>query len=515
VSRSSLVSLARVHAVVGFVGAAVTLLVLVDPRLAGGLRDHPDLRLVIEVSGLFLATAAAVVLALTDRADLGPPRDAFIAAVLVLALTNAVFSVGPELVGARPAVDRGLAFYPWVASRFVAGTFLLLAGFGRPRLGPARTVFAAFAALIAVDTALVLAGERLDVPVVLSAGGDVEVVAWHVLAPLLLVPAVLFAVGAWAAGRLHRRGATPLYGWFSVAMTMQVFAQVHGMLAPAFLGPVVTTMDLFRTGSWLLLAGGAVAQLRHLYLARSRTAAQQAEDLREQARLLARQQRLAEREQDFRAVVSHELATPIAAIRTFAHVLDSPAADEHQKRAALGGLRAEMGRLAELVARVDELRDLELAELTCVLRPVAVRPLLEELRAFAAGLPGRREIGLSCEDDRILADPVRFGQLLRNVLSNAARYSPEDAPIALAGRVEDDRWYRVEVTDTGAGIPSGERPRLLEPYARGGDAERTPGTGLGLHVARRLAEGHEGTLEILDGAHGRGTTVAVRLRRAR
>lgn len=509
-------TLPRVHAVVGAAGAVITLLVVLDPRLAGGLRGHPDLRLVIEVSGLFLATAAAVVLALTERADLGPPRDAFITAVLVLAVTNALFSVGPVVVGARPAIDRGLAFYPWVASRFVAGTLLVLAaGFDRPRWGAGRTLLAGFAVLAAVDVVLVATGDRLPVPVALGAGGTVDVVAWHVLAPLLLVPAALFAVGAWTAARLYQRGAAPLYAWLSVALAMQVFSQLHGMLAPAFLGPVVTTMDLFRTGSWLLLAGGAVAQLRHLYLSRSRTAEQQAEDLRDQTALLARQHRLAEREQDFRAVVSHELATPIAAIRTFAHVVDSPAASDDQRRDALAGLRAEMGRLAELVERVDELRDLELAQLTCDLRPVAVRPILEEVRAFAAGLPGRREVRLDGEDDRVLADPVRLGQLLRNIVSNAARYAPEGDAIDLVGRIEPPDRYAVTVIDRGPGIPVDERPRLLEPYARGRDHLDRPGSGLGLHVARRLAEGHGTVLEIADGPEGTGTAVGLRLRRAR
>jgi len=334
------------------------------------------------------------------------------------------------------------------------------------------------------------------------------------LGVLMLVPAVLFGIGSWSAARIHRRGGAPLYAWLSVAMAIQVFSQIHGLVAPAFLGPTVTTMDVFRTGSWVLLAGGAIAQLHYLYVARSRTAEQQGRDLHAQARLLSQQQQLAEREQIFRAVVSHELATPIAAIRAFGHVMGSPAAAPDQREHALAGLRAEAARLAELVDRIDELQDLDVAELTCDLRPVAVRPLLEESRAFASGLPGRSEVILACDDDRTWADPVRLGQLLRNLIGNAARYSPEGEPIELRGAIVDTDTYRIEVIDRGPGIPVGQREELMQPYARGSDAAEQPGSGLGLYIARRLTEAHGGRLEMQGGADGRGTTVSLTLRRA-
>lgn len=514
-SRIRSLSLARVHGAVVLAGLVVSAAVLVEPRIGAGLTD-PALRLVIEVSGLFLALTAALVLALTERADLGPSRDAFIAALLVLAFTNAAFTVVPAVFEVRSAVDRGLAFYPWVASRFVAGGLMLAAGSGRPRQGVVRTLLLAFGALLLVDTVLLAAGERLPVLVALDeATGAVEVLSWAVLVPIMLVPAALFGSGAWLAARLHRRGTAPLYAWLSVAMTLQVFAQLHGLLAPGFLGPVITTMDLFRTSSWVLLAGGAVAQLRHLYVARSRTAERQAEDLIGQQRLLARQQRLAEREHDFQAVVSHEMATPIAALRAFVHVLYSPKADESQRARAREGLRAEASRLAELVDRIDELRDLDVTTPSIDLRPVAVRPLLEEVRAFASGLPGRSDVRVQAEDDRVLADPVRLGQLLRNLVSNAARYSPAGAPIELVGEISGDDHYRIQVVDRGPGIPVAERARLLDPYTRGSSTGDEPGTGLGLYIARRLAAAHDGTLELHDGTDGVGTTVKLTLRRAR
>lgn len=101
----------------------------------------------------------------------------------------------------------------------------------RPRLGTGRTVLAAFAALTVIDTALVLAVEHLPAPVALTGGERVLVTLWPVLAMLLLVPAALFAVGAWSTARLHRRGAAPLFAWFSAAMTMQVPIEMLGQIA--------------------------------------------------------------------------------------------------------------------------------------------------------------------------------------------------------------------------------------------------------------------------------------------
>lgn len=508
-------SLRTVHGAVLAAGIAVAVLVLALPGAADGLYD-PELRLVVEVSALFLALLAALVLGLTDREDLGPARDAFIAALLVLAVTNATFSTLPALFDVRPTVDRGMAFYPWAASRFVAGSLMLAAGWQRPRAGLGRTLVGAFLVLVVVEVVIVVAGARLPVPVSLVGVGSASRTIVHdpfLLATLLLIPAAMFGVGAWLAARLYARSGTPLYAWLSVSMSVQVLAQIHGLLAPAFLGPRVTTMDLFRASAWLLLAGGAVAQLRHLYRTRSRTAQQQAEDLQLQSALLSRQQHLAEREEDFRAVVSHEMATPVAALRAFTHVLGSAGASEEQRRAALDGLRSESRRLAELIDRVEELRDIDGVRPVCQLRPVAVRPLLEEVQVFAAGLPGRSPVQLDGEDDRIMADPVRLGQLLRNLVGNAVRYSPPGTPVRLTGRRCGDR-YEVAVVDLGPGIAPRDRERVLRRYARGSGTSEASGVGLGLYLAARIADAHDGELQLRAGPGGRGTAATVTLWRA-
>jgi len=505
----------RTHALVIVTGVVLTAAVVIDPRLATGLGGQPDLRLLIEMTGLLLAVTGAIVLALTDRADLGPSRDLFLAALLVLAVTNAVFSVGPAVFDARPAIDRGLAFYPWAASRFVAGGLMLLACWGRPRLGAGTSIAAGLGLLALVEAGLVLLGARLAPPVAIDpASGTVEVLLPASLLVLMVIPAMMFATGSWLAARLYERVQAPLYAWLSLAMTMQVFAQVHGVISPAFLGPVVTTMDAFRTGSWVMFAGGAVMQLRHLYRTRSRTAAQQGVDLREQRQALAALQRLTDREQDFQAVVSHELATPIAAVRAFVHVLDSPAAQPELRHVALQGIRSEIGRLTELVDRIEELRDLGGATLAVELRPVPIRVLLEEIRSFSTGLPGRVVVNLRAQEDRVLADPVRLGQLLRNLISNAVAHGPEEGPVDLLGEAEPGGFYRIRVIDRGPGIPVDQRARVFEPYARGTAGGDRPGMGLGLYIARRLAEAHGGRLTILDGPEGVGTEMRLTLRRA-
>lgn len=174
---------------------------------------------------------------------------------------------------------------------------------------------------------------------------------------LQTAPAALFAVSAWLADRLYLRNLASEYICLSLALIVQVFAQIHGILYPAFLGPIVTTADPLRFLSLLLLVGGAFVQQRHLYRTCSTALQAQQRDIRSHEALLEDLRTFAEQEQDFRTIVSHELATPIATIRAYSHVLETSAANDRRFRQAISGIKAEASRLMELDARMEELRD--------------------------------------------------------------------------------------------------------------------------------------------------------------
>ncbi|HWB73152.1 MAG TPA: HAMP domain-containing sensor histidine kinase, partial [Egibacteraceae bacterium] len=484
----------------------------------------PELRPVLEVAGLCFVLFAALALVLPSTDDVGPARNAFVVALCVLALTNAVFSLGPVVAGDGLTAGQELAFYPWVASRYWAGLLFICATLEWPKLRAGPFVALALGGLAVTDAALVVLADHLPLPFQVVSDGAapaLEVTQPWGHAAIQVIPGALFALGSWLAGRLYRRTVAPVYWWLSLALGVQVFTQLHEALYPAILGPVVTSADVLRFLAFVLLLVGALVEIRLLYRARSAAVRLQQEDLRTQQLLLDELHDFAEREADFRTIVNHELATPLATLRAFAHVLTASTADTAPDavRQAVQGVAAESRRLQELVARMEELRDLEHAEFRCDLRPVRVRPLLDDAARFASALPGSHAVVVRCPDVRAEADPVRVGQALRNVLANAARYSPAGSPITLECDSGAPGRLRIAVVDRGPGVPRHERLRVLGKYRRGPQAGRAEGAGLGLYVASRIAEAHGGSLWIEDAepatpadAASPGTRVVIELR---
>lgn len=506
-------SLRRVQLTTAVVAGTGTLVVALVPGVARSI-SSPDMRVALEVLALCAVLFAAVILSLPADADVRPARNAFVSGLAVLALSNVIFTVWPMVAGSRIAIDQGLAYYPWLAARYVAGLLFIAAGLERPRLGLATYVACAVGLLAAVDFALVAVPGELPVPVtIVGTGASASIVVTAPLANLLLqsVPAVLFAIGAILAGRLHVRSGAPAYLWLSVSLIVQVFAQINELLAPAFLGPVITSADGFRVVAVILLLVAAIHQLAYLYRDRTATVRAQQRDLSSREDLLEELREFAEHEHDFRALVSHELATPLATIRAFAHVLAAETSGDgsERMRSALTGIDAESRRLLELVDRMDELRDLELSAFRCELRPVMLRPILEDAAMFVRGLPGVHPVVLRTTDTRVMADPLRLGQALRSILVNAVRYSPDQAPIVIEA-VRRDRHIGVLVTDAGPGIPASEYQRVQRRYARGTTAEGTEGHGLGLYLAARIAAAHGAPLGIEPAENG-GTTIGFEL----
>lgn len=474
--------------------------------------DSGGARILLEVAGFCMVAFAAITLSLPAEHDVRPARNAFVAALVTIAVTNAVFTLWPVVTGGRLGIDRGVAYYPWLAGRYLAGAWFIAAGLDRPRAPLARVLAVTLGLLVAVQLALAAVGAALPVPAELDpATGRLVTVHPVVHASLQLVPAALFGLGAVLAARLHARSAAPAHRWLSVALTLQVFAQLHEVRYPSALGPLVTAADGHRLASFLCLLTGAVLQLRTVYRATSRTVRVQQGDLQAREQLVEELRRFAEQEQAFRSIVSHELETPLATIRAYAHLLDGDLPDlPPAQRRAIAAIRAESRRLSELVERLDELRDLELSSFACELRPTPLRPLLEDGAAFVAGLPGRHPVSVAPVDARVMADPVRIGQALRNLLTNATRYAPPGTPVAVEAATRADGRITVRVRDQGPGIPPAERASVRQRYVRGAAASGVEGSGLGLYVATRIAVAHGGELDI-DDAPGGGTMVSFTL----
>lgn len=434
-------------------------------------------------------------------------REAFVAALLVQVVANLAFGVLPAVRGQVPTT--GQTFYPWLAGRYVAGVLLLAAAIRlRPR-HPRAVVVGGIVAVVVVEVIIRVVQPALPMPPI-PLPGEIAEADLHTL--LEAGPLLLFAVGAAVAGRNAGRTHEPLERWLALALLVGVFTQVHEALFPAALGQVITSADVLRALSAALLLVGAAEQVTRMQRQRTRALELLQTDLEANQRLLADVRAAKEREEAFSSVVTHELSSPLAAINAQVHVLAALADD--RTRPHVTAVQGEAERLAALVRRMDELRSLDGEEFSVLLRPVAIVALLEEIATFTRGLPGGHVVSVDAEDARVLADPVRLGQVLRNLTANATRYAPEGSAIHLRGRRLDEGGYEVLVADEGPGVVLDEPDALFAPYVRGAVGDRQQGLGLGLHVAQRIVTAHGGSIGFVDAAEP-GARVAVVLEVAR
>lgn len=211
----------------------------------------------------------------------------------------------------------------------------------------------------------------------------------------------------------------------------------------------------------------------------------------------------------FTAMVAHELGAPVAAIRGLADLLARGAVPVADQAALLAAIRAEAALVQRLVADVEVAAAVERDDFVVRPLPVPAAVLLADAAAFARTLPGDHPIGeaiaAAAMTTRVLADPERVGQVLRNLLGNAAKHTPPGTPIELRAIREGDR-LRLAVADAGPGIPAGDQERVFAKFGRGRDAEgrKTPGVGLGLYLSRRIVRAHGSELTV-DAPAGGGT----------
>ena len=197
---------------------------------------------------------------------------------------------------------------------------------------------------------------------------------------------------------------------------------------------------------------------------------------------------------EFIASVSHEVRTPLTAVLGFAHELDENMSKfSEAERSDLIGLIAEQSQ--EVANIVDDLLTAARAEAgTIVIAPqvVSVRHVIGEVLSSHSG---RVDFSMATDADlETWADPDRVRQVLRNLLTNADRYGGDIVKIHAVGGAG---WIKLQVRDNGKGIPSHLRQHVFEPYARAHDGTTQPASvGLGLSVARKLAQMMDGDLEL-------------------
>ncbi len=210
---------------------------------------------------------------------------------------------------------------------------------------------------------------------------------------------------------------------------------------------------------------------------------------------------------DFVANASHELRTPVTAIRGAADTLLGGAlADPESARRFVDMIARHAERLARLTQDLLDLSRLESGLWTMQIVHVEIAPLAEsvfDLHAERAADKGVRLVRDVPGGTAARADPRALEQVLVNLVDNAIKYTPAQGNVTVAAAREDG-WTTLTVTDTGPGIARHHLPRLFERFYRAdaGRSREEGGTGLGLAIVKHLVQAQGGTVGVESGAGG-------------
>jgi PAS domain S-box-containing protein len=204
---------------------------------------------------------------------------------------------------------------------------------------------------------------------------------------------------------------------------------------------------------------------------------------------------------DFLSRMSHDLRTPLNAILGFAQLLEAEVTTEEKKDSVRHILRGGQ-HLLSLINEVLDIARIEAGHLSLSLEPVDAPDTVRLVADLVRPLADQRGISLVIDAPRthdlvVRADRQRLTQVLLNLLSNAVKYNRPGGRITVTLETVDGGRLRINVTDTGAGLPPAKLAMLFQPFERlGAEQTSVEGTGLGLALSRGLAEAMGGSLGV-------------------
>jgi signal transduction histidine kinase len=240
-----------------------------------------------------------------------------------------------------------------------------------------------------------------------------------------------------------------------------------------------------------------------------------------------RADRLARQQLEFVAAVSHELRTPVSVIGAAAGNLADGVVDEPGRVKKYGAtIQTEARRLGETVERVLQLAGIAAGRAAAAPAVLSVASLIDD--AVAATRPESDAAGVTVDveiDDalrrsaadyggafRVVGDATALRSALQNLISNAIKYGGEARWVRVSAKPLAHQATRITVEDRGLGITPEDRQHVFEPFYRGREAveRQIQGSGLGLHLVRRIVEAHGGAVSV-HSEPGRGSTFTVDL----
>lgn len=226
--------------------------------------------------------------------------------------------------------------------------------------------------------------------------------------------------------------------------------------------------------------------------------------------------RLERMRSEFVANVSHELKTPIAAVKGFSETLLAGAVkDEETAMSFLQIIYDESERLNRLIGDILELSKIESRRTALMLTPVELNEFLKHTIQILEVSAQKKNITVNFdlkEELYIEGDEDRLRQIFVNLLSNAINYTPEGGQVTISLQESQADIVAVSITDTGVGIPEKDLPRIFERFYRVDKARsrNSGGTGLGLSIVKHLVDMHKGQISV-SSTVGKGSTFVVEL----
>ncbi len=229
---------------------------------------------------------------------------------------------------------------------------------------------------------------------------------------------------------------------------------------------------------------------------------------------ITEQKKLDDMRKEFVANVSHELRTPLTTVKSYTETLmDGAMEDKEIAMEFLGIIDSEADRMAFLVRDLLQLSRFDNKQVHLDISDIEMNDFLaltvKQYKIHAEAK--RQELTFEPYEKPVFihADRDRLGQVVNNIVTNAMKYSLEQASIKIY-MTEDDTYYKISVKDTGMGIAREDLPRIFERFYRVDKARSRAmgGTGLGLAIAKEIMEGHGGRLSA-ESEYGKGTTMIM------
>jgi PAS domain S-box-containing protein len=226
----------------------------------------------------------------------------------------------------------------------------------------------------------------------------------------------------------------------------------------------------------------------------------------------------ANRQKDtFLAVLAHELRNPLAPIRSAVRILEVKGSDEPEVRSARDVIDRQVDHLVRLVDDLLDISRMTLGKIRLRVTSIDLRELVQEALGTCRALLNERRhqvtLTTSADEVRVQGDWVRLVQVVANVLTNAARYTPHGGQVHVEVRSEGQRALIV-VADTGIGLAPEDLPRVFDLFVQVNADESNrlhDGLGVGLALARNLIEMHGGTLTVASEGVDKGCRFIVTL----